>query len=390
MAPSQTPEPYLTSSSPDYPFEKFVSDYFSLHGHKYLLYADRHSGWITIVKSNEGEGNANYLKKRLRTLFSTFGAPNELSSEGGPPYDSHEISEFLKTWGVHWRNSSAHYPQSNGRAELAVIVAKRILTSNCDVNGNINNDEVSRALLQYRNTPLQEINLSPAQILYGRMLKDHTPTIPELCRIRPESRLQAEEREFALRKRNSKMIERYNRGTRTLPELDISDHVAVQNQRGHYSKRWDKTGKIVEKLPFRQYEIRMDGSGRITLRNRRFLKEIQPVCTDKTVKYQRYGRNAPLGEQPPFLLDSYDNVVITGESPQQAERNKHLTDQIEPPAAILRGSNRTRRPRKVLQLSHQGQSYTYEESKANLVSEKLYNYEDLISFHYKNIANMGL
>ena len=185
------------------------------------------------------------------------------------------------------------------------------------------------------------------------------------------------------------MIERYNRGTRTLPELDISDHVAVQNQSCHYSKRWDKTGKIVEKLPFRQYKIRMDGSGRITLRNRRFLKEIQPVCADKTVKYQRYGGNASLGEQPPLLLDSYDNVVTTGESPQQAERNEHLPDQIEPPAAILR-SNRTRRPRKVFQLSHQDQSYTYEESKANVVSEKLYNYEDLISFHYKNIANMGL
>ena len=197
-------------------------------------------------------------------------------------------------WGVHWRNSSAHYPQSNGRAELTVKVAKRILTSNCDVNGNINNDEVSRALLQYRNTPLQEINLSPAQILYGRMLKDHTPTLPELCGIRPEWRLQAEEREFALRKRNSKMIERYNRGTRTLPELDISDHVAVQNQRGHYSKRWDKTGKIVEKLPFRQYKIRMDGSGRITLRNRRFLKEIQPVCADKNCQIPKIWQKCPI------------------------------------------------------------------------------------------------
>ena len=63
MAPSQTPEPYLTCSSPDYPFEKVVSDYFSIDGHKYLLYAGIYSGLINIVKSNEGEGNANYLKK---------------------------------------------------------------------------------------------------------------------------------------------------------------------------------------------------------------------------------------------------------------------------------------------------------------------------------------
>ena len=72
MAPSQTPEPYLTSSSPDYPFEKVVSDYFSLHGHKYLLYADRYSGWITIVKSNEGEGNATPRNKLIPCTNSVW------------------------------------------------------------------------------------------------------------------------------------------------------------------------------------------------------------------------------------------------------------------------------------------------------------------------------
>ena len=37
---------------------------------------------------------------------------------------------------------------------------------------------------------------------------------------------------------------------------------------------WNKTGRIVEVLPHRQYRIRVDGSGRTTLRNRRFLKAI--------------------------------------------------------------------------------------------------------------------
>ena len=39
--------------------------------------------------------------------------------------------------------------------------------------------------------------------------------------------------------------------------------------------RWSKMGKIVEILPFRQYRIRLFGSGRVVLRNRRFLK----LCT---------------------------------------------------------------------------------------------------------------
>ena len=36
----------------------------------------------------------------------------------------------------------------------------------------------------------------------------------------------------------------------------------------------DRTGRIVEVLPFRQYRVRMDGSGRVTIRNRRFLKPV--------------------------------------------------------------------------------------------------------------------
>ena len=48
--------------------------------------------------------------------------------------------------------------------------------------------------------------------------------------------------------------------------------VFIQNQRGHYPRKWDKIGTIVEVLPWDQYVIKVDGSGRITKRNRRFLR----------------------------------------------------------------------------------------------------------------------
>ena len=38
-------------------------------------------------------------------------------------------------------------------------------------------------------------------------------------------------------------------------------------------KRWDKTGTVVEQLPFRKYRIRLDGSGMAVTRNRRFLRQ---------------------------------------------------------------------------------------------------------------------
>ena len=48
----------------------------------------------------------------------------------GPPYTSHEVGAFLSAWGVQHRVSSARYPQSNGRAELSIKTAKRLIYDN--------------------------------------------------------------------------------------------------------------------------------------------------------------------------------------------------------------------------------------------------------------------
>ena len=67
-----------------------------------------------------------------------------------------------------------------------------------------------------------------------------------------------------MRKRHLKSVELYNEHSKELRELDEDDCVAVQNQEGHHRNRWDRTGKIVAKLPYRQYKVKMDGSNRVT------------------------------------------------------------------------------------------------------------------------------
>ena len=57
--------------------------------------------------------------------------------------------------------------------------------------------------------------------------------------------------------------------------------VQIQNQKGNDPKRWNKSGKIVEKLDFDQYLVKVDGGGRLTRRNRRFLKKIISTLADK-------------------------------------------------------------------------------------------------------------
>ena len=50
--------------------------------------------------------------------------------------------------------------------------------------------------------------------------------------------------------------------------------VVIQNQTSRYPTKWDKTGVIVEIKPHSQLVIKVDGSRRLTLRNRRFVRKL--------------------------------------------------------------------------------------------------------------------
>ena len=64
--------------------------------------------------------------------------------------------------------------------------------------------------------------------------------------------------------------------TQRLVPLEIGQVVLLQNQTGKNPTRWDKSGQIVEVLPFDQYRVKIDGTGRSSLRKRKFLRAITP------------------------------------------------------------------------------------------------------------------
>ena len=70
----------------------------------------------------------------------TFGVPIEISGDGGPEFIAGETDAFFKRWGIRHRLPSVSLPSSNGRAELAVKTAKRLLMDNISPNGSLDND----------------------------------------------------------------------------------------------------------------------------------------------------------------------------------------------------------------------------------------------------------
>ena len=272
--PSQPAAPPKPLPTPSYPFQMIVSDYFSHAGKKFLIIADRYSGWLSVYQG--GQDGADSLIKELKTHFTTFGISDELASDGAGEYTSGKTKKFLKDWKVKLRLSSAYFAHSNQRAELGVRAAKRMLRENLTPTGSLDSDKFLRALLTYRNTPDRDTGKSPAQIIFGHPIKDFFPVHPQKFQPRPEWLLTAEQREIALARRHARQGAVLTEHTKVLKPLSMSDVVLVQNQAGRRGKKWDRTGVVIEVLDHDQYRIKMDGSGRPSLRNRRFLKPITP------------------------------------------------------------------------------------------------------------------
>ncbi len=119
--------------------------------------------------------------------------------------------------------------------------------------------------------------MSPATCLFGRLVKDLIPILPGKYCPHATWKETLQLREEALRHRHLRHQEKCTEHTKALPPLQVGDHVRIQNQTGSHPLKWDRTGVVVEVRQFHQYLIKIDGSGRQTLRNRKFLRKFVPM-----------------------------------------------------------------------------------------------------------------
>ena len=150
---------------------------------------------------------------------------------------------------------------------------------------------------------MKDIGLSPAQMLLHRQLRDHIPVNPKLYKPNRSWIISAMDREHAIERRNANDTTRYNSTAHDLPPLVPRTPVTIQTKR-----KWDRSGVVVEVLPNRQYRIKVDGSGRVVLRNRRFLK---PAISRKRVVIP----SASVGAQRALVSPVVAEPLVINEPP---------------------------------------------------------------------------
>ena len=246
------------------PFEQIHADLGTVNGRNFLIMVDQFSGWPHVVPFANMNTSARQVIDAARQFFSNVGAPVKFWSDNGPQFKAAEFKQFLKDWQIIPGTSSPHYAQSNGRAEAEVKTMKKLIAGSSS-SGTFDPDKFAKALLLFRNAPRLG-GASPAQLVFNRPVRDSLPAHHRAFAAEWQSA--ADVLEERAKKAKHLQVEHFNRKAHDLNELEIGNHVLIQNP---LTKQWDTTGIIVELGPNRDYLIKTE-AGRVYRRNRRFLR----------------------------------------------------------------------------------------------------------------------
>lgn len=143
-------------------------------GEAYLVVVDYLSTWIDILPLS-GKSASDIISV-IKPLLSIHGIPSTIIADN-MPFGSREFTNFAKAWDINVTTSSPLYPQSNGLAERAVGIAKKLMQKS-EASGI----PLELALLEHHNTPVAGLSASPAQILMSRQLRSNLPVTKELLK----------------------------------------------------------------------------------------------------------------------------------------------------------------------------------------------------------------
>ncbi|GBL99714.1 hypothetical protein AVEN_249752-1 [Araneus ventricosus] len=221
----------------------------------YLVIIDYYSKWIEISKIDNKSSEEIICK--LEVVFARFGIPETIICDN-VPFNSYQFRNFGKEWDIEIVFISPHHSQSNGMVEKAVGISKAVFKKAFE-----DNRRPAIGLLEYRNTPISGLGLSPAQLMFNRRLRTKLPISNKL--LNPEL---FKDVNIKLLRRQQTQKHYYDRSSKILTKLKPGDKIVVQNVK---TKIWEPAVVLSKTKTPRSYKIKTL-YGRVLVRNRKFLR----------------------------------------------------------------------------------------------------------------------
>jgi hypothetical protein len=271
-------ETLMSHPAPNRPWQKVGLDIFTFRNHDYLITVDYLSAYFEIDRlPSKRIVDIVYC---LKQQFARHGIPDEVFSDNSP-FNAVEFKKFAECYEFQHTTSSPRYPQSNGRAESAVKIAKAIMTKAVE-----SSNDPFLALLEWRNTPTEK-GRAPAEIIYGRRTRTRLPCADKLLTAPYDTEARA-----ALNESKLKQARYYNVGAKDRPTLSVGQPVRVKLDE---NTEW-RPALVSRVRPYRSYDVQLE---------------------DGTTR-RRTSRHIRVSNEPPIVIDD-DDLIVPSSTPSSVQ-----------------------------------------------------------------------
>ena len=124
------------------------------------------SKWVAIPTRINDHRVVN--KFIFSNIFSRFGCPRAIISDGGSHFTNSHFKSLLKKYGVHHCVTTPYHSQENGQVEVSNREVKNILKKIIRTDGRYWAAKLLDALWAYRTALKAPIGMSPFSLIYGK------------------------------------------------------------------------------------------------------------------------------------------------------------------------------------------------------------------------------
>lgn len=174
------PEPMARTKMPDKPWVHIAADFMGPlpSGHNLLVLVDYFSRFVEVIVMKEI--TAKLTVEALHQTFCRYGIPESIRCDNGPQFVSEALQEFCKEHGVELRKTTPYWPQANGEVERANRDLKKRLQISQESSQVDWKWDLRMYLLMYNSTPHSTTGVAPSALMFGRVLRDKLPTLPNV------------------------------------------------------------------------------------------------------------------------------------------------------------------------------------------------------------------